>query len=594
MHIHANRSPYFRRRNQMPMYRSFLSFAVCMCLFTSVAVGRPVDDTTFSKGSGINEVWLHDTKAAEFAHLGMLWGFLKYHHPAATSGSVDMDAELFRMIPEVLASAGKDSSYAVMERWVDRLGTVPPCQKCATYENNAKTYTGPDYAYLFLAEVPQSMREKLDRIRKSRESGKKSYYVRMSASGDEPEFINERSYANNYYPDAGMRLLSLFRYWNIVQYYCPNRQLAARNRGKMLIDMVREFGNAGDTLAYQVACMKLIARINDGHGRLETKDNVSDVYKGIYIAPLRVRYVEDQLVVTGYYKDTLDISKNIKPGDVIEQIDGMGIVDLIRKYLDLVPASNYEAKLTSMVSSSGFMLRGKTTTMKLTISRSGVRSEVTAPRIKVEKWMQKADAGMLQGQGYKVLDGNIGYIYPSRLAVDDLKAIKGAFANVRGIVIDMRCTPAVPILPSYIAWLKTEASPFAKHVKMNADLPGDFEFGEPVQAGGEKGQHFAGKLVVLTDATTHSSAEYQAMALQSVTGARVVGSQTSGANGNTSEIVLPGGLRTWLSGVGVFYPDGTATQVEGLRIDKQVKPTIKGIVAGKDEVLEEGVRMIKE
>jgi C-terminal processing protease CtpA/Prc len=91
-----------------------------------------------------------------------------------------------------------------------------------------------------------------------------------------------------------------------------------------------------------------------------------------------------------------------------------------------------------------------------------------------------------------------------------------------------------------------------------------------------------------------SSAEYQTMALQTARGARVIGSQTSGADGNVSEIVLPGGLKTRISGIGILYPDGTETQREGVKIDKVVKPTIEGITAGRDEVMEAAIKMLNE
>ena len=56
--------------------------------------------------------------------------------------------------------------------------------------------------------------------------------------------------------------------------------------------------------------------------------------------------------------------------------------------------------------------------------------------------------------------------------------------------------------------------------------------------------------------------------------------------------IIPGGIFTWVSGIGVFYPDGTKTQRTGVKIDKTVKPTVEGIRAGKDELLEEAMQII--
>jgi hypothetical protein len=47
-----------------------------------------------------------------------------------------------------------------------------------------------------------------------------------------------------------------------------------------------------------------------------------------------------------------------------------------------------------------------------------------------------------------------------------------------------------------------------------------------------------------------------------------------------------------ISGIGVLYPDGTETQRKGIRIDYEIKPTIQGIKAGKDELLEKAIQII--
>ena len=68
--------------------------------------------------------------------------------------------------------------------------------------------------------------------------------------------------------------------------------------------------------------------------------------------------------------------------------------------------------------------------------------------------------------------------------------------------------------------------------------------------------------------------------------------QIAGADGNVSPIALPGGLRTAISGIGVFYPDKRPTQRVGIIPDVTVRPTLAGVRAGRDEVLEVGLRQI--
>ena len=113
-----------------------------------------------------------------------------------------------------------------------------------------------------------------------------------------------------------------------------------------------------------------------------------------------------------------------------------------------------------------------------------------------------------------------------------------------------------------------------------------------IGAGNIAKEKFKGKVVVLVNELSQSQAEYTAMAFRAAPNSTVIGSTTAGADGNISRIVLPGGLSTMISGIGVFYPDGSPTQRVGIVPDFEVKPTIQGIKEGRDELLEKAIEII--
>ena len=125
-------------------------------------------------------------------------------------------------------------------------------------------------------------------------------------------------------------------------------------------------------------------------------------------------------------------------------------------------------------------------------------------------------------------------------------------------------------------------------------------FKRPAFSPGEKvGQRwvenaYKGKVVILVNETTQSSAEYHTMAFRQAPGAIVLGSTTAAADGNVSRFELPGGLSTMISGIGVNYPDGRETQRVGVGVDVEMRPTRQGIQAGRDELLEKAVSLIRE
>lgn len=63
-------------------------------------------------------------------------------------------------------------------------------------------------------------------------------------------------------------------------------------------------------------------------------------------------------------------------------------------------------------------------------------------------------------------------------------------------------------------------------------------------------------------------------------GVTVIGTQSAGTNGNVSEFVLPGGIRSCFSGLGWYYPGGWSVQRLEVRLDLEVEPT--SAVSGRE------------
>src|SRR5262249_34518206 len=89
-------------------------------------------DHEFDAGS---QVTLSDITSVQIQNLGTLarvWGFLKYHHPAVTSGKRHWDYELFRIMPMILAAQSRDAASVSNRGSIQHLGDVPACRTCAT------------------------------------------------------------------------------------------------------------------------------------------------------------------------------------------------------------------------------------------------------------------------------------------------------------------------------------------------------------------------------------------------------------------------------------------------------------------------------
>ncbi|MFP7655849.1 S41 family peptidase [Chryseobacterium proteolyticum] len=96
----------------------------------------------------------------------------------------------------------------------------------------------------------------------------------------------------------------------------------------------------------------------------------------------------------------------------------------------------------------------------------------------------------------------------------------------------------------------------------------------------------------MVDENTQSQAETTTMMFKQHPKAKIIGSHTSGANGDVIRFKIAG-LETSFSGLGAYYPDQRETQRIGIIPDIIVRPTLKGIKAGKDEVLERALEYLK-
>ena len=552
-------------------------------------------DTSFSNGSGIARIALNPEKVEMLAYLGKIWGFMKYHHYGVKKGEYNMDAQLFRLLPEVIAAKNKPTVFEVIEKWIDNFSPAPECKKCDEGDTDETTKLKADYGDLFAKSVlPTSMAEKLSSIRDNRVGVPKEYYHKSATGVGNPIFSNEIGYTENKYPDAGTRLLSLFRYWNMIQYYFPDRHLIGEDWNKVLPEFIPEFVNAKDTLGYQLACLKLIARINDSHAGLWAGANQLETVKGDFLVPFQAKFIENKLLVTGYFWDTLGVRNLVQPGDVIEKINGIDVGQLVKKYLPLTPGSNYVTRLRNLSNNGGWLLRSANDKIKLVCVRDGVKKEITVSCVSTELKPTCTDYLGYQRDGYKKLNEDVGYIFPAKLKSTDLEEIETVFKDTKGIIIDMRCYPSVFMPFTYGGWLLPEPSKFVEFTFGYDNYPGRFELRGGPAIGGTSKTPYKGKIVIIVNEMTQSQAEYTTMALSAAPGAVVIGSQTAGADGNVSSIELPGGLSTMISGIGVLYPDGTETQRTGVKIDKVVKPTIKGIRDGRDEVMEAAMKILQQ
>jgi C-terminal processing protease CtpA/Prc len=93
---------------------------------------------------------------------------------------------------------------------------------------------------------------------------------------------------------------------------------------------------------------------------------------------------------------------------------------------------------------------------------------------------------------------------------------------------------------------------------------------------------------------TQSLGEMTAIALSNAPRAVVIGSTTSGADGNATRFILPGGMSVSYTVIGAYYPDWVQCQRTGVKIDIYARPTVQDILDRKDVLMERAIQYINE
>ena len=554
-----------------------------------LALAKAKTDTAFINSSKIKDFKLDVQTTNNLIATGQFWGFLKYHHPAIAKGDCNWDAELFRLLPTVINAKNNSELSLALEKFLDKLPKPKLCKDCKTIANESYEIK-PDYGLLFDKKIFRaSLLEKLEYIKENRNTGR-NYYVIMNPSTSNPIFKNENPYLKMSYSDVGYRILALYRYWAMINYFFPYKDVIGQDWNNVLKKSLPEFVDVKNELDYSKAVLKLIASVNDTHANLWSGSKALNEFKGKYGAPLQAKFIEQKLIITALHTDTIDVKGKLKVGDIITSIQNKDVAELIKEYLPLTAASNYDTQLRDLP--KNYLLRSNENSLKIKVERDGKSFEYDLPMGKLMQVYKDPD--FEKAEAFRLINENIGYVFPGKYKNAKLREIIKLFANTKGIIIDMRCYPSDFMPFTFGNYIKSSSTPFVKFSIGNPAYPGAFKFSNAINNGEMNHDNYKGKVVIIVNSTSQSQAEYTTMAFQSSPNVKVIGSKTAGADGDVSPIVLPGGLRTMISGIGVFYPDGKPTQRVGVRIDEVIYPTINGIKEGKDELLEKAIETLNK
>ena len=399
------------------------------------------------------------------------------------------------------------------------------------------------------------------------------------------------------YPDVGYRVLAAAKIFTVIEAFFPYYDLMDKNWRSVLPASLPEFVHAKDKLDYGFAVAKMYAHINDSHGYISGNLAI-DRMIGQAPSPLYVEWIENKVVITQFRNDSVCRANNLAVGDVVQKINGVPVGELMKKY-ELYFAHSTKESLRQRAAQ--YCLRGPENEIG-TFTIQNIKGQTRDLKLSWSNFYNRDFNFKHSKDTIALINKDIGYADLTRMQVHQTDRMFETFKNTKAIIFDMRG------YPNGTAWSITPRLSDKKNVPLalfkrpevlapklpSADIVMNKSFTQFIQtvAPSDKWK-YGGKTVMLINQDAISQAEHTGLFFESMNNTIFIGSPTAGANGDVTRFNIPGNMTLNFSGQGVWHVNEKPLQRVGLQPHVLVRPTIKGIRAGKDEVLEKAVEWIE-
>ena len=406
--------------------------------------------------------------------------------------------------------------------------------------------------------------------------------------GPRPSAFHDMPYADNPYPGREMRILGAFRIWGVMHYFNPYVATMGDKWDDVLVELLPKFSEAKNVREYQLAIAEMAARTGDLN--CFTRSTELEAVVGTAGPPFEVRFIENQPVITLVFKPS-----SAQPGDVILKIDGEPVqnrIDQVSRYFAA------PAPLALRTRLGRFLLTGASSgTITLTVRGKG--DTVRDISVAVDQANQKILPAHRTGDAIRPINEKIGYADLERVKISDLDAMFEKFHNTPAIIFDLRGYPQ-DIALAIAARLGNRNQPAVAELQRNlvGIGPSDNHIGflqSEMRVPRPAAQRYAGKTVALIDEMSTGAAGDSAMCFKAANDTVLIGSTVFPTFSVFSTVLdVPGGATISFSSQSARWPGGAALKQGGVYPDVEVAPTIAGIRAGRDEVLDKALAYLAQ
>jgi len=387
--------------------------------------------------------------------------------------------------------------------------------------------------------------------------------------------------------DEALRLADVIIAWNVLQHFYPYFEVVEADCDRILTQTLQSAGADSSRTGFAQTLRRMLVPLRDGHARVF--DSATE-RTGL---PLRFDRIEGEIVVA----DTVSPRNGehcARPGDVVESIGGTSVSDAIETRKRLVSGSEqWREQRTLELLGTGV----PDTQVNLVLRREGERVECTVPRAdstNESRWRKRLQTEP-RPDSIDVLSGGTHYVDLTRTDMSALRPHLDRLADAEAIIFDVRGYPGRghPELLQHLTSDTLQSARFEIPEIIYPDRQKIVGYRDTRWTLPPESPRITGQVAFLTDARALSYAETIMGIVEHYDLGTIVGQPTAGVNGNVNPLTLPGGYRIAWTGMRVRKHDGSQHHLIGIRPDVSATRTIEGVRAGRDEVLERAVEVVR-
>jgi len=513
-----------------------------------------------------------------------VWGFVKYFHSKVSVCEINWDSVLVGNLPLIKNAVSSNDFNNVLYQMLQAAGPMAIATTALPDTIPAELKRNRNFGWINNAVFRNDVRVILDTI-KNNFRPHPVCWVNYYGYGSWLKFQYDNPILNSdlstSYPDEFTRLMGIFRYWNIINYFNPYNYILDTPWDSTLYNSVLSIANASNYTDFFMTFKKMTSNLDDAH-----TEGLTSRFLSAYVPKILLRYSQGNYIVvkSGYTQ--------INKGDIIVSVNGKTTTqweDSLRPYISAGNPSVFRRFMCRN------LLRGASgSAIQIEYKDSlGNTNNITLYRYSIyyHNWFYEYYPNdTLASVKWKKWDCNVGYVHMGNLSTSDVNTMYNELKNTKAIIFDIRN------YPNGTGWdiadlLYPNNTCYAKFTVPDVTYPGTFSWVFSDIGINGNSSYYTGKVVILCNQETQSHAEFTCMMLKAMPNTVIVGSQTAGADGNITGFKFSQNIRTGFTSLGAFYPDGTETQRIGIVPDSFVYITPEGIRHGRDEVLEKALEI---